>query len=46
MGNCVVDEGGSIWVNEVRGCRVWRFDQAGRRLETLGNGVAGFRPIQ
>jgi hypothetical protein len=43
MGNCVVDEEGSIWVNEVRGCRVWRFDQTGRPLETLGNGLAGFQ---
>ena len=43
MGNCVVDNEGSIWVNEVRGCRIWRFDQAGRPLETLGDGVAGFQ---
>lgn len=43
MGNCVVDDEGSIWVNEVRGCRIWRFDQTGRPLETLGNGVAGFQ---
>jgi len=43
MGNCVIDDAGSIWVNEVRGCRVWRFDQGGRPLETLGDGVAGFQ---
>ena len=43
MGNCVVDDEGSIWVNEVRGCRVWRFDEAGRPLERLGDGVAGFQ---
>ena len=43
MGNCAVDDEGSIWVNEVRGCRVWRFDQTGRPLETLGDGVAGFQ---
>ena len=43
MGNCVVDDEGSIWVNEVRGCRVWRFDRTGRPLETLGDGVAGFQ---
>lgn len=43
MGNCVVDDDGSIWVNEVRGCRVWRFDQTGRPLETLGDGLAGFQ---
>jgi hypothetical protein len=43
MGNCVVDDEGSIWINEVSGCRVWRFDQAGRPLETLGDGVPGFQ---
>jgi hypothetical protein len=43
MGNCVVDGEGFIWVSEVRGCRVWRFDPAGRPVETLGDGVAGFQ---
>lgn len=43
MGNCVVDNEGSIWVNEVRGCRIWRFDQSGRPLEILVDGVAGFQ---
>ena len=43
MGNCVVDDEGCIWINEVRGCRVWRFDQAGRPLETLGSGATGFQ---
>ena len=44
MGNCVVDDDGFVWVNEVRGCRVWRFDSTGRPVETLGDGVAGFQP--
>jgi hypothetical protein len=44
MGNCVVDEGGYIWINEVRGCRVWRFDQSGQPVQTLGDGVPGFHP--
>jgi len=44
MGNCVVDDEGTIWVNEVRGCRVRRFDRDGRPLETLGDGVSGFQP--
>lgn len=44
MGNCVVDGEGSIWVNEVKGCRVWRFDLAGRPLEILGDRIAGFQP--
>ena len=35
MGNCVVDAEGSVWINEVRGCRIWRFDGAGRPVETL-----------
>jgi hypothetical protein len=44
MGNCVVDDEGCVWVNEVTGCRVWRFDRSGRPIETLGDGVAGFHP--
>jgi hypothetical protein len=44
MGNCVVDGDGFVWVNEVRGCRVWRFDPAGRPVLTLGDGIAGFQP--
>ncbi len=44
MGNCVVDGDGYVWVNEVRGCRVWRFDRAGRPVLTLGDGVPGFQP--
>ncbi|HXY81081.1 MAG TPA: hypothetical protein VEH55_06900 [Gaiellaceae bacterium] len=43
MGNCVVDDEGFVWVNEVRGCRVWRFDRDGRPVETLGDGSAGFQ---
>lgn len=43
MGNGVVDNEGFIWVNEVRGCRVWRFDPIGRPVETLGDGIAGFQ---
>ncbi|MGZ4339357.1 MAG: hypothetical protein ACXVQ3_04805 [Gaiellaceae bacterium] len=43
MGNCVVDDEGCCWVNEVTGCRVWRFDETGRPVETLGAGVAGFQ---
>lgn len=42
MGNCVVDDEGLVWVNEVKGCRVWRFDPAGRPVETLEDGVPGF----
>lgn len=43
MGNCAVDADGFIWVNEVRGCRVWRFDPTGRPVLTLGNGEPGFQ---
>jgi hypothetical protein len=43
MGNCVVDDGGFVWVNEVRGCRVRRFSPAGRLVETLGDGTPGFQ---
>ncbi len=44
MGNCVVDEEGCIWVNEVSGCRLWRFDSAGHSIEVLGDRTSGFRP--
>jgi len=35
MGNCVVDADGAIWVNEVRGGRLWRFDADGNVIRTL-----------
>ena len=35
MGNCVVDGSGRIWVNEVRGGRVWRFDRDGGVVRTV-----------
>jgi hypothetical protein len=41
MGNAVVDDAGDIWVNEVTGCRVWRFDASGRAIETIGDGTPG-----
>jgi hypothetical protein len=44
MGNCVVDGAGTIWTNEVRGCRVRRFSGDGRLLLTLGDGERGFAP--
>ncbi len=43
MGNCVVDDDGFIWVNEVKGCRVWRFDGGGRVSQVLGDGRPGFQ---
>jgi hypothetical protein len=43
-GNCVVDNEGLVWVNEVRGCRIWRFDSTGKPILTLGDGTSGFNP--
>jgi hypothetical protein len=43
MGNCVVDDEGYIWVNEVSGCRLWRFDAVGRPAEVLGDGTPTFQ---
>ncbi|HXZ79422.1 MAG TPA: hypothetical protein VEG30_05785 [Terriglobales bacterium] len=43
MGNCVVDAEGYIWVNEVSGCRLWRFDSGGHSVEVLGDGTFGFQ---
>jgi hypothetical protein len=42
-GNCVIDQDGCIWLNEVEGCRVRRFDPSGRLILTLGKGEAGFQ---
>lgn len=43
MGNCVVGGDGTIWVNEVTGCRVWRFAGDGALLEVIGDGQPGFQ---
>jgi hypothetical protein len=45
-GNCVVDDEGCVWVNEVDGCRVWRFDSSGKPMLALGNGEPGFQRSQ
>ena len=42
-GNCVVDGEGCVWLNEVEGCRVWRFDSTGNPILTLGDGTPGFQ---
>lgn len=42
-GNCVVDDEGCIWLNEVDGCKVWQFDTSGRPKLTIGNGRPGFQ---
>jgi hypothetical protein len=42
-GNCVVDNEGLVWVNEVVGCKIWRFDGTGKPVLTLGDGTPGFQ---
>jgi hypothetical protein len=42
-GNCVIDDEGCVWLNEVDGCKVWRFDSSGRPMLALGNGEPGFQ---
>lgn len=42
-GNCVVDNEGFVWVNEVKGCRIWRFDSTGKPVLKLGDGTPGFQ---
>jgi len=42
-GNCVVDNEGHVWVNEVKGCKIWRFDSTGKPVLTLGDGTPGFQ---
>jgi hypothetical protein len=43
VGNCVVDDEECVWVNEVEGCRVWRFDSTGKPVLILGDGQPGFQ---
>jgi streptogramin lyase len=43
VGNCVVDNEGLVWVNEVKGCKIWRFDSTGKPVLTLGNGTPSFQ---
>jgi len=42
-GNCVVDNEDLVWVNEVKGCKIWRFDSKGKPVLTLGDGTPGFQ---
>lgn len=42
VGNCVLDADSCIWVNEVTGCRIRRFDATGNLLATVGDGKPGF----
>jgi hypothetical protein len=42
-GNCVVDDQGCVWINEVEGCRIWKLDSSGKPMMTLGNGEPGFQ---
>jgi sugar lactone lactonase YvrE len=42
-GNCIVDNEDTVWVNEVKGCKIWRFDNKGKPMLTLGDGTPGFQ---
>ncbi len=44
IGNCVYDHRGGIWVNEIEGCRIWKFNLAGEPVLTLGTGQPEFQP--
>lgn len=43
IGNCVYDSEGNIWVNEIRGYKIWQFDYNGNLIRVLGNGRPGFQ---
>jgi hypothetical protein len=43
LGNCVFDRNDHIWINDIRGCRVFHFDFDGRLIETLGQKESGFQ---
>ena len=42
-GNCVFDCDGNIWINDIKGCRVWQFTNEGKVIRALGNGRTGFQ---
>jgi hypothetical protein len=43
VGNCVFDKNGTIWINEIQGCKIWQFTPEGIPIITLGNGEPGFQ---
>jgi hypothetical protein len=43
LGNCVFDRNDHIWINDIKGCRVYHFDFDGSLIETLGKKEAGFQ---
>ncbi len=43
IGNCVYDHQDTIWVNDIRGCRIFHFQYDGTLIEVLGNGEPGFQ---
>ncbi|MEK5024846.1 hypothetical protein [Paenibacillus sp. FSL M7-1046] len=43
IGNCEYDSAGFLWINEVTGCRVHKFDLKGNLMTTLGTGEPGFQ---
>jgi len=43
IGNCVFDKDGNIWINEITGCRIWKFNSEGQKKIVLGNGKPGFQ---
>lgn len=44
VGNCVYDGQGGLWVHEIEGCNVWKFNLEGEPVLRLGDGKPGFQP--
>lgn len=43
IGNCIYDHNDDIWVNDVRGFRIFHFSYDGTLIETIGKKEAGFQ---
>ncbi|UCB42356.1 MAG: hypothetical protein JSV77_07785 [Dehalococcoidales bacterium] len=43
VGNCLYDRNNTLWIHEIRGCKVWQFDIYGEPIRTLGDGTPGFQ---
>lgn len=41
MGNCEPGIDGTLWINEIRGNRIWHLDPDGRVIDVLGDGTPG-----
>lgn len=42
IGNCEYDVQGNLWINEITGSKVWKFNSSGEPMGVFGDGENGF----